>query len=260
MMRGVTDVSDVASDVVPVPAALRAHWQAWTGAAAEQVDVLGTDGAPRIMVVGSVRREQPGWDGAVHAVTGVVDATGHALVSVPPRLVEWARDRVSGGADVASLRRELPAALDAPGSVVYQGVLRWALDVPGPDVLQPAGEWLPAEHPAVPSWLHPFGGHVLVVLEDGQYVAGLGLKHHDGRGREISVGTEEAARGRGLARRLVATAARQLLSEGVVPTYLHDPRNTASGKVADAAGFPDRGWTVLGIAGPVEVAEASGTG
>ena len=45
---------------------------------------------------------------------------------------------------------------------------------------------------------------------------------------------------------------------GVVPTYLHDPANTASAKVADAAGFPDRGWTVLGMAGPRELAEAAG--
>ena len=43
-----------------------------------------------------------------------------------------------------------------------------------------------------------------------------------------------------------------------MPTYLHDPANTASAKVADAAGFPDRGWTVLGMAGPRELAEAAG--
>lgn len=254
MMRTVTDLPDAAV----VPAALRAHWQAWTGADDEQLDVLGSGGPPSVVVSGSVRREQPGWDGAVHAVTGVVDPAGHAVVSVPPRLLGWARHLVAAGADLAALKAELPAALGAAGSVVYQGVLRWAVDVPGPEVLAPAGEWLPADHPAVPSWLHPFGGHVLVVLEADRYLAGLGLKHHDGRGREISVGTERAARGRGLARRLVATAARQLLSEGVVPTYLHDPRNLASARVADAAGFPDRGWTVLGIADAVEVAQASG--
>jgi len=31
-----------------------------------------------------------------------------------------------------------------------------------------------------------------------------------------------------------------------VPTYLHDPANLASARVADAAGFPDRGWAVFG--------------
>lgn len=247
------------TDVSVVPSPLRAHWQAWTGATPEQLDVLGGPGSPaRVLVAGSVRRQQPGWDGAVHAVTGVADADGNAVVSVPPEHVDWARRFVADGADVDALRAALPKRLGLPGHVVYRGVCRWAVDVPTADELPPVGEWLPADHPAVPSWLHPFGGHVLVVLDDGRYVAGLGLKHHDGRGREISVGTEEAARGRGLARRLVATAARQLLSEGIVPTYLHDPRNIASGKVADAAGFPDRGWTVLGIAGPVEIAEAAG--
>jgi len=56
----------------------------------------------------------------------------------------------------------------------------------------------------------------------------------------------------------VAQAARTLLAGGVIPTYLHDPANTASAKVADAAGFPDRGWTAIGIAGPREMAEAAG--
>jgi predicted GNAT family acetyltransferase len=48
---------------------------------------------------------------------------------------------------------------------------------------------------------------------------------------------------------LVATAAREVLRRGAVPTYLHDVANTASAKVADAAGFPDRGWRVLGLSG-----------
>ena len=127
-----------------------------------------------------------------------------------------------------------------------------------PRSLPDVGEWLPAGDPRVPGWLKPFGGEVLVVLDDDVYVAGVGLKRHDEHGQEISVGTEEAARGRGLARRLVAQAARRLLAAGIVPTYLHDPANTASAKVADAAGFPDRGWTVLGMAGPRELAEAAG--
>jgi hypothetical protein len=34
-----------------------------------------------------------------------------------------------------------------------------------------------------------------------------------------------------------------------VPTYIHDPANTASAHTADAAGFPDRGWTVIAVGG-----------
>ena len=59
--------------------------------------------------------------------------------------------------------------------------------------------------------------------------------------------TELAARGRGLARRLVAQAARRVLEEGAVPTYLHETANVASARVADAAGFPDRGWRAYGV-------------
>ncbi len=145
-----------------------------------------------------------------------------------------------------------------PDHVVYRGVCRWAVDVPSAEQLPDVGQWLPAEDPRVPGWLKPFGGEVLVVLDDDSYVAGVGLKRHDEHGQEISVGTEEAARGRGLARRLVAQAARTLLAGGVIPTYLHDPANVASAKVADAAGFPDRGWTAIGIAAPREMAEAAG--
>ena len=61
------------------------------------------------------------------------------------------------------------------------------------------------------------------------------------------MGTEPAVRGRGLARRLVAQAARRVLDEGAVPTYLHDPANVASARVAEAAGFPDLGWKTYGV-------------
>jgi predicted GNAT family acetyltransferase len=86
--------------------------------------------------------------------------------------------------------------------------------------------------------------------EQGAYLAGVGIKRHDADGHELSVGTEPAARGQGLARRLVAQAARRVLAEGKVATYLHDPANTASARVADAAGFTDRGWRVLGMFDP----------
>ena len=141
---------------------------------------------------------------------------------------------------------------------MYRGVCRWAVDVPAADVLPDVGEWLPAGDPRVPGWLKPFGGEVLVVLDDDVYVAGVGLKRHDEHGQEISVGTEEAARGRGLARRLVAQAARRLLAPRHRADVPARPGQHRLGKVADAAGFPDRGWTVLGMVGPRELAEAAG--
>jgi hypothetical protein len=37
-----------------------------------------------------------------------------------------------------------------------------------------------------------------------------------------------------------------VLDEGALPTYLHSPANLASAAVAEAAGFPDRGWLAFG--------------
>ncbi len=239
------------TDVAVVPEPLLAHWRTWTGASAAELAVLGSGARDQVVVVGSVAREEPGWDGDVHGVVGIADAAGSAVVSVPPAHAEWAQTFVAGRGSLDELRAALPAQLGLPTYVVYRGVCRWAVDVPAADVLPDVGEWLPATDPRVPPWLKPFGGDVLVVLDDDTYVAGVGLKRHDEHGQEISVGTEEAARGRGLARQLVAQAARSLLARGIVPTYLHDPANLASGKVADAAGFPDLGWTVLGLFGPL---------
>jgi len=85
--------------------------------------------------------------------------------------------------------------------------------------------------------------------DDGAYGAGVGRKQHDRFGHELAVATEEPLRGRGLARRLVVTAARRVIDDGAVPTYLHDDANVASAHVADAAGFPDLGWRIVGVWG-----------
>ena len=200
------------------------------------------------MVVGSIRRTEPGWDGAVRPLAAVVDPSGRALVSVPPDHAAWGRELVAQGVGLDGLRRALPDRLGMPGGEVYRATYRWTTAPASADVLADVGRWLPADDPRVPEWLRPFGGDVLVVLDDDTYVAGVGLKRHDARVHEIAVGTEEAARGRGLARRLVAQVARHVLAAGIVPTYLHDPANIASARVATAAGLADQGWTALGIA------------
>jgi len=82
----------------------------------------------------------------------------------------------------------------------------------------------------------------------GRYLSGVGVKRHDAFGHELAVGTDPAARGAGLAPRLVAQAARSALAGGAVATYVHDPDNVASARVADAAGLPDREWRILRLA------------
>jgi GNAT superfamily N-acetyltransferase len=197
---------------------------------------------PGLTVVGSSRRVEPGWDGHVHAVIGV-EAPDGGVLSVPPAAEPAVAALLATGDDGSGV----PAAAQLDGGF-FRGVFRWSTE---PAALPDAGEWVPALDPSVPDWLRPFGGDVLVARapDTGEHLAGVGIKRHDAHGHELAVVTAEAARGRGLARRLVAQAARRVLDEGAVPTYLHAHSNSGSAKVADAAGFPDRGWSVLGVGG-----------
>ena len=211
---------------------LHRHLRSWLGA---------WPPAAEVTIVGSARRAEPGWDGAIRPFAGVSTPEGTVL-SVAPHHVDELR---AAGDGLEDALEALPAAVGRPGGVVGRGVYRYA--VAPSDAGDGIGEWVSAADPDVPAWLRPFGGKVLVVREDGQYVAGLGIKRHDELGQEVAVATEEAWRGRGLAKALVSRAASDILRRGGVPTYLHGRANTASARVAEAAGFPDRGWFVLGL-------------
>lgn len=198
------------------------------------------------MIVGHDRRLDPGWNGHIHDVIGVATPT-FAVLSVPTHAARELGEAVGTGSldgDLDVLRTAVPDALGRPGSLGL-GLFRWSdAPTPTPDV----GEWVPTEDPRVPGWLHPFNGDVLIAWDDeGSYGAGVGRKQHDGFGHELSVSTELSLRGRGIGRSLVATAARRVLADGAIPTYLHAPDNFASAKVADAAGFPDLGWRIVGF-------------
>ena len=175
-------------------------------------------------------RSVPGWDGKPRPVMGASTPDG-AVVAVRDDLYERAKD--------ATNLDELGAALN---SRIARAIFRCS---DAPTDLEPLGEWRVVDDPVVPDWLHPFGGQVLVELDGDAYIGGVGLKRHDDDAWEISVGTEEEARGRGIARRLVVTAAKKVIDDGRIPTYLHDPANHASAKVAEASGFPERGWRML---------------
>ncbi|MFK3980079.1 GNAT family N-acetyltransferase [Micromonospora sp. NPDC050397] len=194
-----------------------------------------------LQVVGSERRTLPGWDGQVRPALAVA-APGGMVLSVPPdRLAEV---RELAGKPLDDLLAALPSAVGQPGWRTYPAVFRYSLV---PASLPDAGEWVAPDDPTLPSWLRPFRDVLVARDADGEYLAGVGIKRHDRYGNELSVGTTPAARGRGLARRLVAQAARRVLDEGAVPTYLHAPENAASARVAEAAGFPSRGWMSYGV-------------
>lgn len=226
--------------VPPSDPLLERHLTAWLGAWPPP------DG--RVVAVASPRRDEPGWDGRIRPLVGVLTPTGGVL-SVPPAHRAAVSAALDGcGVDgVREVDGPLAAALGRSGAPILHGVFRWSsAPAPFPDL----GVWIPVDDPSVPAWLHPFGGEVLVALDAGRYVAGVGIKRHDRTGGELAVVTEPAAQGRGLARRLVSQAARRVLAGGAVATYLHAPSNLASARVAEAAGFPDRGWQVLSLGPP----------
>jgi GNAT superfamily N-acetyltransferase len=231
---------------LPVADRLTAHLRTWLGAWPPDAPVVVTT---------SPTRTEPGWDGAVHPVVGVASPDG-AVLSVPPERVAAV---AAIAADLDGLRSSGPAlgdALGSPGARLFDGVFRWT---ESPAALPDAGSWVPVDDARVPPWLKPFGGEVLMAFDDesGAYVAGVGVKVHDEFGHELAVVTEEAAQGRGLARRLVAQAARRVIEGGAIPTYLHADANVRSAKVAVAAGFPDVGWRILGVSAPQPTRSAS---
>jgi GNAT superfamily N-acetyltransferase len=200
--------------------------------------------AAGVHVVGDAARAEPTWDGVVRPLQGVSDGAG-TVIAVPPDATAAVADTIGDDLGRDGLGDELGAVLDVGPAAFGAGVFRTTDRVARE--LVDIGEWFEQHSPDLPDWLAPFNGPRLVAFDDSTPIAGVGIKVHDAYGQELSVVTDEAARGQGLARRLVATAARRILDEGAVPTYLHDPRNTASARVAESVGFTDRGWRVYGL-------------
>jgi GNAT superfamily N-acetyltransferase len=212
------------------------HLRSWVGA--------WPPPAEGVHVVGDHARLEPTWDGAVRPLQGVGNGSA-TVIAVPPAAVSAVAEAIGDDLDRSGLGDELGAILGVGPAAFGAGVFR-TTDRVSPDIAD-LGEWFELQTDDLPEWLAPFNGPRLVAFDDDRPIASVGIKIHDRMGRELSVVTEEAARGRGLARRLVATAARRVLDDGGVPTYLHAPDNTASARVAEEVGFVDRGWTVHGL-------------
>ena len=176
---------------------------------------------------------------------GVSNGVG-TVIGVPPECVAAVVAVLEGGIERNGLGDELGAILGVGPARFGAGVFRTTSHV-NPD-LADVGRWFERHEDGLPEWLAPFNGPRLVAFDgDGSPIAGVGVKVHDPVGQELAVVTEEAAQGRGLARRLIATAARRVLADGGVPTYLHAQSNLASARVAEAVGFSDEGWMVHGL-------------
>ncbi len=206
-------------------------------------------GSGELVVVGSQQRSQPGWDGAIRPFVGV-ETLGGAVLSVAPDRVAAVR---ALGDDLDTVGPQLADALGLPDHRFGRGVYRWST-APTPPSPNRLGEWLARSDPRVLPWLTPFNGEVLVGFAPAEgargerrVAAGVGRKIHDPYGHELAVVTEEGHRGLGWARSLVSQAAQRVIDDGAVPIYLHAEDNAASAATADACGFPDRGWRILGL-------------
>ena len=221
----------------PTSDRLTLHLQSWVGA--------WPPPSAGVHVVGDPARLEPTWDGAVRPLQGVGTSDG-VVISVPPEAVDPVSAAIGNDLLRSGLGNDLGEILGVGPAAFGAGIFR-TTDRINPD-LADLGEWFDHQTTDLPEWLAPFNGRRLVAYsESGQPIAGVGIKVHDEYGQELSVVTDEGARGGGFARRLVATAARRVLDEGSVPTYLHAPDNAASARVADAVGFSDRGWKVYGL-------------
>ncbi len=218
---------------MPASPQLSSHLSSWLGA-------WPPEGPTSLIITSAPLRCAPGWDGKIRPVAGVATPDG-AVLSVPEDAVEDVRRL---GKTLEEVGPKLAAALGKPDWRFFAGVFRWTED---PIPFDRPGTWLPRDHESVLPWLHPFNGDVLVGFENGEVASGVGRKMHDDFGHELAVVTEDGHRGRGWARRLVSQAAERVLADGAIPTYLHSPFNEASARTADACGFPDRGWRILGI-------------
>jgi len=216
---------------------LELHLRSWVG--------MWPPSSPGIHVIGDDKRLEPTWDGAVRPLQGVGNGES-TVIAVPPDSADAVGAAFVEGLDQPGLGDELGDLLGVGPAAFGAGVFRTTAHV-DPDIAD-LGVWFAHQTDELPEWLAPFNGPRLVAFDnDGTPIAGVGIKLHDRYGHEIAVVTDEAARGSGVARRLVATAARKILADGAVPTYLHAPDNLASARVADAVGFADNGWTVHGL-------------
>ena len=216
---------------------LELHLRSWVG--------MWPPPSPGVHVVGDPARLEPTWDGAVRPLQGVGNGES-TVIAVPPDAVDSVRAALADGLDRPGLGNELGEVLGVGPAAFGAGVFRTTRRV-NPDLVD-LGVWFQRQTDELPEWLAPFNGPRLVAFsDDGRPIAGVGIKVHDRHGHELAVVTDEEARGTGIGRRLVATAARRIIDDGAAPTYLHAPDNIASARVAEAVGFADDGWTVHGL-------------
>jgi hypothetical protein len=163
---------------------------------------------------------------------------GGIIAGARPELVELVRAEMTGGPSGArAAMGRIAAHLGGRPLAVAN---RTGVTISPPAVRV---EVTDAADPRLPEWVRGYftGAAWVVADDDGRVLSTAVLKRYDDRLREISVGTDGAARGRGLARAVVAAAARAVLAEGRAVLYNHEIDNTASARVAESVGLHELG-------------------
>jgi hypothetical protein len=205
----------------------------------------------RVVVVEAAHPSMP--------VRALVRVDGAAVVGVAPAWSGLLGEHLHGPDSVPAA---LAAVAGTLGGQAWSWVARTGVAIPAPEAEVTV---LDATDPRLPDWvLGHFTGEAWVVLgDDGQVLSSAVLKRYDDRLREISVGTAEAARGRGLAKAVTAAAARAVLAEGRAVLYNHDPDNHTSARVAEAVGLHELGRCHVVVAdrdpGPEVADDAQGS-
>lgn len=194
---------------------------------------------PGVHLLSSTRREAESWCGYRLPVF-FLERGESSVLSVEADFLPRARELLGEGAEGLAVARDL----------LVDSTVRWTsarlLDGYSlycePDGFRPQCAALTEKlMPWDPEWeqmSEHFDGPVFVTRTSGGHVASwAAVKLKDEHVWEIAVTTEEAYRGRGLAKAVVSAATEYVLAEGRVPLYTHDEANPASGRVAQALGF-----------------------
>jgi GNAT superfamily N-acetyltransferase len=197
-----------------------------------------------VHLLSEAQRGLPAWHGFTLPIVALSFAPG-AVVACRPDLVE--RLQAELGSDLhqpyldgPALRRLWRAVQHCtPNGFTLAGDFR-AVDVATfvPSEHIERAEFIAVEDAAALHLRTRFDGAIFGVRgPHGRLVSWAALKLKSERVWEIAVATEPDYRGRGLARDVVAAAARFSLDRGRVPIYIHDRDNSTSGFVARAIGF-----------------------
>ncbi|MFB9661773.1 GNAT family N-acetyltransferase [Glycomyces mayteni] len=226
----------------PLTARARTLWQ--TIAAAP---VTFPDSGVRVVASPGSRMCPPGW-------VGIVALGGSAIATVPAEDAVAPVQHALDGIDTASLTRPetlrtaLPvASVLGPATLAYLAEDSFVL--PRSDI---AVEPLAPDHPdlrallasasaddADESGIDEITSPAFTVREHGKVVAAAGYRTWPAATAHLCVLTAEAARGRGLAKRVAAAAVGDALAASLLPQWRARP--AASRRVARALGFQELG-------------------